>query len=163
MDGDHNFCGPKHTSTCINRGEVGVLFHFQNIEILEFQQNTHLAAVCYNNGKSSLFRIRVGVTLSDLKHHLNQLNSCLHFRDDKRVANVEYRHLSVCSDGIVLHQHETSKRRRLENNVLYFLSVHRSVQTICSNLIRLRTFKEILDYMIEPGEDEIDAVNLFDS
>jgi hypothetical protein len=38
----------------------------------------------------------------------------------------------------------------------------RSVQVICSNLIHSRTFDEIAVNMVEPGEDEVETVNLFD-
>jgi hypothetical protein len=48
------------------------------MEILEFQQNIHLATVYYNDGLQNLFRIHVDVTLADLKHQLSQLNSRLH-------------------------------------------------------------------------------------
>jgi hypothetical protein len=36
----------------------------------------------------------------------------------------------------------------------------RSVEAICSNLIRLRTFDEIAVYMVEPREDEVEEINL---
>jgi hypothetical protein len=37
----------------------------------------------------------------------------------------------------------------------------RSVESICSNLIRPRTFDEIVACMIQPGEeDEVEPVNL---
>jgi hypothetical protein len=45
---------------------------------LEFQLDTHLAAVYYNGGEPNLFRIHVDVTPSDLKHKLPQLNGRLH-------------------------------------------------------------------------------------
>jgi hypothetical protein len=36
----------------------------------------------------------------------------------------------------------------------------RSVQAICSNLVRPRTFDEIAAYMVESGEDEVEEINL---
>ncbi|MCI31209.1 hypothetical protein A2U01_0052421, partial [Trifolium medium] len=72
------------------------------MEILEFQQNTHLAAVYYNQGKPNLSRIQVDVTLGDLKHQLTQINSRLHYCHQRRVTNVENRRPSVCSDVTVL-------------------------------------------------------------
>jgi hypothetical protein len=44
------------------------------MEILDFQQDIHLAAVYYNNGKLNLFRIHIDVMLNDLKHWLTQLS-----------------------------------------------------------------------------------------
>jgi hypothetical protein len=38
----------------------------------------------------------------------------------------------------------------------------RSVEVVCQNMIRLRTFDEIATCMVEPGEDEVGAVNLSD-
>jgi hypothetical protein len=72
------------------------------LEILEFQQSAHLAAVYYNGGKPNLFRIHIDVTLADLKHQLSQFNGRLHLLDQRRVTGVEYHHLLVCSDGTVL-------------------------------------------------------------
>ncbi|MCI78062.1 hypothetical protein A2U01_0099332, partial [Trifolium medium] len=54
--------------------------------------NTNLVAVYYNHGKPNLLRIHEDVTLSNLKH---QLNSLLHFRDQRRVTEIEYRRPSV--------------------------------------------------------------------
>jgi hypothetical protein len=39
----------------------------------------------------------------------------------------------------------------------------RSVQTICSNFIRLRTFGEIEACMVQPGEDEAEDINVSNS
>ncbi|KAK2415168.1 hypothetical protein QL285_037674 [Trifolium repens] len=88
-------------------------------------------------GEKNLFRIHVNVTLGDLKHKLTQLNGCVHHRDQRRVTDVEYRRLSVCSDG--------------------------TVESICYNLIRLRTFNEIAACMVQPEkEDEAEPINLSD-
>ncbi|PNY03036.1 hypothetical protein L195_g026359 [Trifolium pratense] len=64
----------------------------------------------YHDDKSSW--IQVDVTLVNLKHQLSQLNSHPHFDDSRRVVDVEYRRLSICSNGTIrlVHQHETSKR-----------------------------------------------------
>jgi hypothetical protein len=71
------------------------------MENLEFQMNTHLDAVYYNDNQ--LFRIHiVDVTLSAPKHRLTKVNGRLHWRDDSRVTNLEYHCLSVYSDGTVL-------------------------------------------------------------
>ncbi|MCH80075.1 hypothetical protein A2U01_0000837 [Trifolium medium] len=95
------------------------------MEILEFQLNTHLVAVYYNRGKPNLLRVHVDVTLADLKHHLSQLNSHLHFGNERTVTDVEYRRLSVCSDGTVLFTNiKLQNDSECENNVLYFLLVH---------------------------------------
>ncbi|MCH94309.1 hypothetical protein A2U01_0015267, partial [Trifolium medium] len=45
--------------------------------------------------------IHIDVTLVDLKHQLSQLNDRLNCGDARRVTDVEYRRLSVCSDGTV--------------------------------------------------------------
>ncbi|MCI62780.1 hypothetical protein A2U01_0084037, partial [Trifolium medium] len=66
------------------------------MDVLEYQPNTTLAAVYYNHEKPNLLRIHDDVTLSDLKH---QLNNFLHFRDQRRVTEIEYRRPSVCADG----------------------------------------------------------------
>jgi hypothetical protein len=39
----------------------------------------------------------------------------------------------------------------------------RSVQIICSNLIRPRIFDEIEACMVQPGEDEAEDINVSDS
>ncbi|MCH80629.1 hypothetical protein A2U01_0001399, partial [Trifolium medium] len=72
------------------------------MDIYKVRKNTHLVAVCYNNGKPNLFRIHVDVTMADLKHQMDQLNDRLNCRDARRVVSVEYRRLSICSDGCVL-------------------------------------------------------------
>ncbi|MCI45000.1 hypothetical protein A2U01_0066239 [Trifolium medium] len=38
----------------------------------------------------------------------------------------------------------------------------RSVEAILSNMIRLRAFDEIAACMVKLGEDEVEALNLFD-
>jgi hypothetical protein len=72
------------------------------MESLEFQHNTHRAAIYYNFGEHNLFRIHVEATLGDLKHWMTQLNRCRHSRDQRRVTDIEYRRLLVFSDEIVL-------------------------------------------------------------
>ncbi|MCI09969.1 hypothetical protein A2U01_0031060, partial [Trifolium medium] len=67
--------------------------------ILEYQHNIHIAPVYYNHGKPNLFRIYVDVIMSDLKH---QLNSLLHYREQRRVTAIKYRRPSVYSKGIVV-------------------------------------------------------------
>ncbi|MCI14784.1 hypothetical protein A2U01_0035916 [Trifolium medium] len=67
------------------------------MDIFSFQKNTHLAAVYYNNKKSNLFRIKVDVTLVDLKHQLDQLNGRLKCRDARRVVNIERDVGEICS------------------------------------------------------------------
>ncbi|PNX91417.1 hypothetical protein L195_g047548 [Trifolium pratense] len=69
------------------------------MNVLDFQPNTSLAAVYYNHETPNLVRIHDDVTLSDLKR---QLNSLLHFRDQRRVTEIVYRRLSVCADETVL-------------------------------------------------------------
>jgi hypothetical protein len=61
---------------------------------------------------------------------------------------------------------------KLQKNVhlsaIYYESIEldttsvRSIQAICSNLICPRTFEEIAASIIEPEEDEVEAVNLSD-
>jgi hypothetical protein len=145
------------------------------MENLEFQLNTHLAAAYYNGGEAIPFRIHVDITLGDLKHQLTQLNNRCHSRDQRKVTDAEYRRPSVCSDGTVMF---TDMRHINEGNVRTMFSIFsqymtkgpieldaklvRSVQDICSNLIRLRTFNEIAACMVEPGEDEVEEINLSD-
>jgi hypothetical protein len=74
----------------------------KKMENLKFQQNTYIAAMYYNGGKWYLFKIHIDVTLTDLKYQLTQVNSRLHLRDDRRVTDLEYRRMSVCSDGTIL-------------------------------------------------------------
>jgi hypothetical protein len=54
--------------------------------------NTKLAAFYYNAGKPNLFRVRVDVTLFDLKDQLDQINYELNHNDIRRVDCAEYRH-----------------------------------------------------------------------
>jgi hypothetical protein len=93
MDDVQNFCGP-----CF----IFHSFTTKKMEILEFKLNTDLATVYYNGGKPNLFRIHVDITLVDLKHRLSQFNCRHHFRNGRRVTDVEYHRPSVCSNGIVL-------------------------------------------------------------
>ncbi|MCI23305.1 hypothetical protein A2U01_0044484, partial [Trifolium medium] len=109
---------------------------------------------------------------SDLKH---QLNSLLHFRNQRRVTDIEYRRLFVCSNGTVMY---TNMKLQNDGDVKTMFSIFsrymtkgsielnaklvRSVEAIMSNLICLRTFDEIAACMVQPGEDEVEAVNLSD-
>jgi hypothetical protein len=87
---------------------------------------------------------------------------------------VEYRRPSVCSDGTVLF---AGMKLQTDGDVRTMFSIFsqfmtkgpielearfvRSVESICSNLIRQRTFDEIVACMIQPGEeDEVELVNL---
>jgi hypothetical protein len=87
---------------------------------------------------------------------------------------MEYRRLSVCSDGSIQY---TNMRLTNDGDVRTMFSIFsqymtkgpieldakivRSVEDICSNLIRLRTFDEIAACMVEPEEDdEVEAINL---
>jgi hypothetical protein len=115
------------------------------IENLEFQPNTRIAAVYYNGEKLNLFRIHVDITLGDLMHQLTQLNGLVHHRDQRRVTVVEYRRLSVCSDGTVLF---TNMKLQTNGDVRTMFSIYsqfmtkgsieldaklvRSVKSICS-------------------------------
>jgi hypothetical protein len=86
------FCGLECT-TRVYIGGLGECFHSlssnpsfihlqqKKMENLEFQPNTHLAAVYYNGREANLFRIHIDITLGDLKHQLTQLNSRCHYRD----------------------------------------------------------------------------------
>jgi hypothetical protein len=38
----------------------------------------------------------------------------------------------------------------------------RFIESICSNVIRPRTFNEIMACMVAPDEDEVEAINLSD-
>jgi hypothetical protein len=54
-----------------------VIHFFQlqrKMDIYQVLNNTHLAAVYYNNRKLNLFRFHVDVTLADVNHQLDQLN-----------------------------------------------------------------------------------------
>ncbi|KAK2427777.1 hypothetical protein QL285_026336 [Trifolium repens] len=141
---------------------------------LEFKLNTHIAAVYYNRGNVNLLRIHIDVTPGDLKHQLTQLNGRVNHCDQRRVTEVDYRRPSVCSDGTVLF---TTMKLQTDGDVRTMFSIFsqfmtkgpieleaklvRSVESICSNLIRPRTFDEIAACMIQPGEeDEVVLVNL---
>ncbi|MCI22866.1 hypothetical protein A2U01_0044044 [Trifolium medium] len=107
-----------------------------------------------------------------MKH---QLNSRIHFRDQRRMTDVEYRRSSVCSDGTVLF---TNIKLQNDGDVRTMFSIFseymtkgpielnakllRFVEAISSNLIHLRTFDEITTCMVAPGEDDVEAVNLSD-
>ncbi|KAK2397010.1 protein FLOWERING LOCUS T [Trifolium repens] len=54
------------------------------------------------NLREYLHWIHVDITLVDLKHRLSQFNCRHHFRNGRRVTDVEYHRPSVCSNGIVL-------------------------------------------------------------
>ncbi|KAK2404898.1 hypothetical protein QL285_054200 [Trifolium repens] len=141
------------------------------MEKLEFKSNTHIVVVYYNGGNVNLFRIDVDVTLGDLRHQLTQLNGHVNHRGQRKVTDVEYCRPSVCSDGTVLF---TSMKLQTDGDVRTMFSIFsqfmtkgsielearlvRSVESICSNLIRPRTFDEIAACMIQPGEKE--PVNL---
>ncbi|AES88115.1 hypothetical protein MtrunA17_Chr4g0024521 [Medicago truncatula] len=56
-------------------------------------------------GKHNLFKVRVNVTLSDLKDQLDQINGRLNHRGKKRVDIVEYHRLLVDSGGSVWFIH----------------------------------------------------------
>ncbi|MCI35936.1 hypothetical protein A2U01_0057157, partial [Trifolium medium] len=112
------------------------------------------------------------VTLSDLKH---QLNSLLHFRNQRRITEIEYRRPSVCSngslrytgmklqnDGYVRTMFSIFSRYMMKGPIELDTKLVRSVEDIMSNIIRLRTFDEITACMVRPEEDEVEAVNLSD-
>ncbi|PNX88791.1 hypothetical protein L195_g044905 [Trifolium pratense] len=127
---------------------------------LDFQPNTSLAAVYFNNGTPNLVRIRNDVTLSDLKR---QLNSLLHFREQRWVTEIVYRHPSVCTDGTMF---SIFTRYMTKGPIELDATLVRSVEVILSNMIPLRrprTFDEIAALMVKPGEDEeaeVEPVNL---
>jgi hypothetical protein len=87
-----------------------VTTQLRKMKNLEFQQNTHLIAVYFNEGEPNLLKIHVDITLDNLKHKLTQLNGRRHSRDQRWVTDVEYR-LSVCSDGTVV-----STNMKLQND-----------------------------------------------
>jgi hypothetical protein len=101
-------------------------FTVKKIENLEFQLNKHPAAVYYNTGKPNLFRIYIDVTLGDLKHKLTQLNCRLHSRDERRVTDIEYRRLSVCSEETVLF---TNMKLKNDGNVRTMFSIFAQYMT----------------------------------
>ncbi|KAK2422680.1 hypothetical protein QL285_033193 [Trifolium repens] len=96
------------------------------MENLEFQPNTHIAAVYYNWGNANLFRIHVDVSLGDLKHQLTQLNGRVNHWDQRRVADVEYRRPSICSDGTILF---TSMKLQTDGDVRTFFSIFSQFMT----------------------------------
>jgi hypothetical protein len=142
---------------------------------LGYKVNTHLAAVYFNKETPNLFRIHVHVTLSGLKKQLDELNGRLTgLRDNRRVANVEYRRPSVISDGRVVSfrnmvlrtdddvksmfeifsEHSTKGPIELDAKLL------RSVPEILSSLRRPRTYEEIEPLCYAPEEEQV--VNLAD-
>jgi hypothetical protein len=110
---------------------------------------------------------------TNLKHQLTQLNDRLHYCDDRRVTDLAYRRPSVCSDGTIVF---TNMKLKNDGDVRIMLSIFaqymtkgsdelnakfvRSVEAICSNLIRPRTFAEIAACMVEPEDDEVEEINL---
>jgi hypothetical protein len=86
---------------------------------------------------------------------------------------VEYRRPSIYLDKTVLftnmkHQNDADVRTMFSIFSQYITkgmneldgTLVRSVEAICSNLIRPRTFDKIAARMVEPGEDGVEAVNL---
>jgi hypothetical protein len=146
---------------------VVVLCHYRFIHShfkkkLEFQQSTRLAAIYYNGGKSNIFRVHVDATLADLKHQLTQLNSRLHFCNERRVTDLEYYCHSVCSDETVLFTNMKLQNDGDVRTVFSIVSQHmtkgsieldvklvRFVQVICLNLIHPGTFDKIATCMVE--------------
>ncbi|MCI39203.1 hypothetical protein A2U01_0060434, partial [Trifolium medium] len=93
------------------------------------------------------------------------LNSLLHFRDQRRVTEIEYRRPSVCANGTVVYtniklQNDGDVRTMFLTSIMIRLDAKlvRFVEAIMSNMIRLRTFDEIAACMVKPGEDEVEAV-----
>jgi hypothetical protein len=82
----------------------------------------------------NLFRIHVDVILGDMKHKLTQLNGRLHSRDQRRVRDVEYRRLSVCSDVIVLFTKMKLKNdggvRTMFSLFAQYMLIDRSISTL---------------------------------
>ncbi|PNX55108.1 hypothetical protein L195_g048734, partial [Trifolium pratense] len=137
------------------------------LTIDDFQPNTSLAAVYYNNGTPNLVRIHDDITLFDLKR---RLNSILHFREQRKVTEIMYRRPSVCTDGTVLF---TKMELLTDDDVRTMFSIFtwymtkgpieldatlvRSIEAILSNMIpkrRRRTFDEIAALMVKPRKDE---------
>jgi hypothetical protein len=92
------------------------------------------------------------------------------------VTDVEYHRLPVCSNGTVLSM---NMKLQIDGDVRTILSTFshfmmkgpiemdaklvRSVESICSNLIRPRTFDKIAACMVQPGEeDKVELVNSSD-
>jgi hypothetical protein len=149
---------------------VSVSIHFPSIIHSQLKKNGKFRISTKHT--PNFFRIHADITLEDLKHQLTQLNIRIHSRDQKRATDVEYRHPSVCSNGTVLF---TNMRLRNDGDVRTMFSIFSqymtngpikldaklviSVQAICSNLIRPRTFDEIAACMVEPGEDKVEEIN----
>jgi len=70
-----------------------IVFNFlwcrsEPMDIYPVDSNTMLVAVCFNGGKPNLFKVRVDVTLVDLKDQHNQINQRLNHRNTRKVCLV---------------------------------------------------------------------------
>ncbi|MCI43227.1 hypothetical protein A2U01_0064464 [Trifolium medium] len=81
------------------------------------EMNSNLDVVYYNKGKLNLFRIKVDVTLYNLKH---QLNGHLNYGDTMTEASVEYLLPSVDSDERVRF---TNMKLQYVNDLITMFSI----------------------------------------
>jgi len=99
-------------------------------------------------------------------NQLTQINDCLNHCNTRRVDNVEYHHMLICSDDRV---HFTLMKLQNDDEVIIVFSIFckysskrlneldatfvRFVHVIRKNLIRPMTHKEIRAYIYEPDEE----------
>jgi hypothetical protein len=106
-----------------------VLIHFSFIHDLEksdfrILKEHHLIAVYYNHCKSNLLRIQFDDTQADLNHQLSQTQRASPLRLCKKGDRCRVLpSVGLLKWNCLVQQHETSKRWRYENNILYFLLV----------------------------------------
>jgi len=102
-----SLCGPQHTQTSINWCVWFICCKTQQKTMNTYlvDSNIKLATIYYNGGKLNPFKVRLDVTLSELKGRSNQINRQLNHKDTRMVNDVEYRCSSTNSEGSVQFTH----------------------------------------------------------
>jgi len=116
-------------------------------------------------GTHNMFRVNVGVTLSDLKKQLDWINGRLNHDDTRMVVSVKYRRPLIDPNG---HIQFTQMKLQNDDDVRTMFSIFdqycskgrikwditfvRFVHGIRESSIQLRTSKEIKVNMDEPDE-----------
>jgi len=126
-----------------------IVFNFlwcrsESMDIYLVDSNTMLAAVCCNGGKSNLFRVRVDVTLTDLKDQLDQINRQLNHRNIRRVDDVGYRQPSINSIGRLQFSQMMLTNDDDVRSMFSIFGHHNMFSTIKLNFSLLRSSEDII-------------------
>jgi len=135
-----------------------IVFNFvwcksEPMDIYPVDPKTILVAVCYNAGNLNLFRVRVDVTLLDLKDQLDQINWRLNHRDTRRVDDVGYRRPSIDSAGILQFGQMMLKNDNDERSMFSIFGQHNMFSMVELDASLLTSSKDILKSLIQVYED----------